>query len=139
MRRCRAYSMSELLIGLAIAGLLAGTVSFSFSRNSLSAREDQLRRDLHVVRTAVNLFREDTGLWPQNLAALSATSAPAQGVNDLGTNQALDSRNWRGPYLRIVPNDPISRSAFTYVSAPNGYVTSSATGNDSRGVPYANY
>ncbi len=139
MKCTRGFTLVNMMLSLGISSMLVSGAVMGIRRHGESAREDQLRRDLLVVRTAVQQFKGDTGLWPQSLTDLSATTAPTLGINRLNATVALDSRLWRGPYLRQIPTDPISRGAFGYAAGPSGYVSSSATGADSRGVAYSSY
>lgn len=139
MRARRGYTLVNVMLSLGISSMLVSGAVMGIRRHGESAREDQLRRDLLVVRTAVQQFKADTGLWPQSLNDLAISTAPTLGVNRLNATVALDSRLWRGPYLRQMPVDPISRGSFGYAAGPSGYVSSSATGADSRGVAYSSY
>ena len=139
MTRIRGYALVNIIISLGITALVISGAVVGVRRHGASAREDQLRRDLTAVRTAVEEFREDTGLWPLVLTDLAVKAAPATGKNNSGATVALEARNWRGPYISVIPLDPISRVSFGYSPGPSGWVSSSATGTDSRGVAYLNY
>lgn len=137
--RARGYAMVNMIISLGVSALLVGGAVVGVRRHGASAREDQLRRDLTAVRTAITQFREDTGLWPSTLSDLTVKTAPSTGINNLGSSVALDARTWRGPYLSVIPIDPITRTSFGYTAGPTGWVSSAATGNDSRGIAFLNY
>lgn len=140
-RRTRAYTLAEMMTVVGIIGMIAVMAVPQYVGATRRAREDALRSNLALVRAAVDAFRGDTGLFPNALTDLTATSAPANGRNESGTSIAITSGDWRGPYLRTLPTDPVSGVALNYsVSSPTvGRVTSSATGNDSRGVAFSAY
>jgi general secretion pathway protein G len=135
------FTLVELLVVIVVLAVLAAIVLPKFMNSSRRSREAALRSDLKLLRNAINLFQTDTGLYPLNLNALAATTAPAKGLNSDGTQGDIIAANWHGPYLQEVPNDPVSSAAFNYgTEAPNvGKVTSSATGNGLDGTPYSSW
>lgn len=141
-RSRRGFTLVEMAISVAIlATLLALAVPVLRTSNSRS-REDRLRHDLAVARQAVEAFRADTGLYPNTITDLRlAPGAVTTGRNAAGATVTFDSGLYAGFYLRNVPLDIFSGSHFNYsVTSPTvGAVTSSATGNDSRGVPFSSY
>jgi len=83
------FSMVELLIYIAIVGVLATVVVPNFmsylEKGKLSATEQTMT----VVKTGITAFYSDTGSYPDSLRELSS--------------KPLDekvARNWRGPYLQ---------------------------------------
>lgn len=139
LRHRKGFSLVEIMTVVSIIGLIAAMAVPNVLSSSRRSRDDAMRANLAVVRAAVDAFRNDTGLYPSALANLSATSAPATGIDpSTGSSASLTSSDWRGPYLRVVPNDIVSNAAFGYTST-TGVVLPSATGNDARGVAYSTY
>lgn len=136
-----AFSLVELLIVIIIIAVLAAIAIPKFSDASLRSKESALKADLRMYRNAVNVFKSDTGLYPNSMSALAATTAPAQGTDSAGNNQPLTASLWKGPYIEAINNDPVSGAAFTYsVTPPSvGQVKSSATGNASDGTAYSSW
>jgi hypothetical protein len=69
----------------------------------------------------------DVSLWwayneahANNLAALAATSAPAQGLDSTATLASITASDWRGPYLQAVPKDFDGVGEFTYTTTLAG-------------------
>lgn len=139
--RKRGFSLVELMMVVLIIGIILAIAVPNFTLAARRNREEVLRNNLRVYRQAVNLFLTDTGVFPASLSALTATTAPATGLNTAGGSVAITATSFRGPYVATIENDPISRSALTYTTtSPNvGRITSSATGNDSQGNPYSGY
>lgn len=134
------FTLAEMIIVLSIIGLISSISVMQFSNQSSKAREEQLRQELQVARTAVKAFYDDTLFYPNSLSDLTSRTAPANAANPTtGASSSYETARWRGPYLDRVPVDPISRNAFSYTPGDTGFVRSSATGNDSRGVAYSNY
>lgn len=136
----RGITITELLATLTIIGVMAGTMSLMLPQQAQQAREDQMRRDLALVRSALRSFYQDTGFYPDELNDLADSTAPTTARQaDGNPGPGYDSRLWRGPYLSQVPVDAVSGAPFTYVPGDSGFVRSSATGTDRQGVAFSSY
>ena len=87
------FTLMELMIVMAIIGILATLAVPSFVGALKSAREAVLREDLHVMRAAIDSYTMDKQKAPQSL-------------DDLVQNG----------YLRIIPDDPMTHSKETWVT-----------------------
>jgi len=136
----RGFTLIEYTAALTIMLVIAGVASSRMSRSALGTREVALRTELATVRTALGNFVSDNQCWPASLSDLTVVRAPDNGYAADGTTVVLiDSRAWRGPYLRQLVNDPLSGTTFTYTPGRSGFIRSSATGTDSNGVSYSGY
>jgi len=86
------FSLIELLIVMTIIGILATMAVPQLFDATQRAEEAVLRRDLFVMRDAIDQFYADRGEYPQRL-------------NDLSANA----------YVREIPEDPITKSRDTWV------------------------
>jgi general secretion pathway protein G len=59
---------------------------------SEQARQTAAQTDVTNMGTALDAFEVDNGYYPKDLDALM--------------NQPTDAKNWRGPYVKDIPNDP---------------------------------
>lgn len=136
-----AFTLVELLIVIIIIAVLAAIAIPKFANQSQRSKESALRAELSLLRNGVEMFKTDCGSYPSALADLAATAAPANGKDTAGNNKAIIATDWKGPYLSKINVDPVSSAAFNYsVTAPTvGQVSSSASGNDSSGVPFSSY
>jgi general secretion pathway protein G len=91
--RQNGFTLMELMIVMAIIGILMTLAVPSFVGAIKSAREAVLREDLHVLRTAIDSYTEDKQKGPQGL----------QDLIDDG-------------YLKQIPVDPMTRSNETWVT-----------------------
>lgn len=131
----------ELLIVIIVIAVLAAIALPRFINSGLRSKEASLKADLKIYRNAISLFTNDTGAYPATVAALSATAAPASGLDSAGAVKTVNAGDWKGPYIDAVMNDPVSGAAFTYsVTSPTvGKVTSSAAGNATDGTAYSTW
>lgn len=87
------FTLMELMIVMAIIGILATLAVPSFVGALRSAREAVLKEDLHVIRAAIDSYTMDKGKAPQSLDDL---------IQD--------------GYLRSIPEDPMTKSKDTWVT-----------------------
>jgi general secretion pathway protein G len=86
------FTIIELIVVIAIIGILAGIALPRLTHAPTRAREAVLKTNLRAMRDAINQYYADEGHYPPSLDALV----------DEG-------------YLRDIPYDPIARSSDTWV------------------------
>lgn len=87
--RTRGFSLVEMLVAVAIIGLLVGLVGPAAMRQLQGSRVNTTEAQIAQIRTALDIFQIDTGRLPaqgEGLAALIADPGAVPG--------------WNGPYLR---------------------------------------
>ncbi len=90
--RQAGFTLIELMVVVAIIGILAVIALPAMRTAPLKAREAVLKADLYQLRSCIDQFLGDKGQYPESL----------QGLVDAG-------------YLRFMPIDPITRSPNTWV------------------------
>lgn len=90
----RAFTLVEMLLVVTIIGILAALVLPKIMGRSEQARLTAARADLSGIKTALDAFEVDNGFYPKG-----------NGLADL-VELPRDVKNWHGPYLERVPQDP---------------------------------
>lgn len=88
------FTLLELIIVMTIIGILATLAVPRFISAIRSAREAVLKEDLHVMRSAIESYTMDKQKAPQSLDDLVQSG-----------------------YLRAIPEDPMTHSRDTWVTA----------------------
>ncbi len=107
MQRSRGFTIIELLIVMAILGMLAVMVAPNLFNQADSARRDAARSQISSVGSALAAHRLDVGQYPDTL----------QGLLENTTGRST----WNGPYIRnAVPRDPWGNE-YVYESTGSQY------------------
>jgi general secretion pathway protein G len=134
--RRRGFTLIELLVVLAIVGTLVAIAVPSYFASLDNAREAALKKNLSVMRAAIDQYQGDRGKYPESLRELVEAK-----------------------YLRNIPVDPITGVADAWVqdSAADGAqaaqaaqagqvpqagmrdVHSGTSGSGRDGTPYASW
>ena len=95
--RRKGFTLVELLVVLAILGLLVGLVGPQVMKHLSSAKSKTARLQIDDLGSAMDMFYLDNGRYPTTSEGLEALIDKPPGLD-----------NWHGPYLKksIVPKDP---------------------------------
>lgn len=91
-RRTAGFTLIELMMVLTIMAILLSIAIPRYMNSLVKAREAALLEDLYVMRDAIDKHYSDTGKYPSSLSALVEKK-----------------------YIRVVPADPFTNSADTWV------------------------
>ena len=97
-RHQAGFTLLEILVVIAILGLLIGLVAPAALRQLGGARLSVARQSVERIGGVLDLYKLDVGSYPTTDQGLAALVEPPAGV-----------ANWNGPYLKGgVPVDPWS-------------------------------
>lgn len=96
-RRARGFTLVELLVVLAILGLLVGLVGPRVMSTLGGSKTQTARIQISDLSTALDIYRLEVGRYPTSDEGLEAL-----------VERPSDAKNWSGPYLKKtqVPKDP---------------------------------
>ncbi len=94
--RLRGFTLLELLVVVAIIGLLAGYVAPRYFGQVGKSEVNAAKAQIDALEKALDQYRLDTGRYPGNELGLAAL-----------VQRPPNEPKWNGPYLRkAVPADP---------------------------------
>jgi len=64
------FTLVELIVVIAILGVLAGIAVFTLSGSTDKARDAACKTNARTVESAAAAYHADNGSWPANMAAL---------------------------------------------------------------------
>ena len=91
--RSRGFTLIEMLVVVAMIGILAAVAVGQYQKSILKSKEAVLKENLFVMRTSINNYFADKGHYPFDLQTLVDAS-----------------------YLRSMPIDPITKSTDTWIT-----------------------
>jgi general secretion pathway protein G len=156
VNRSRGFTLIELVITLALVGVVAMTALPLYDVSATRSKELELRAALRTIRTAIDAYKaaSDSGQVPKG--ATESGYPPSLETLVRGVDAARDTINGgrRTVFLRQIPRDPFATdpaapaeqhwATRTYGAAPDDLrggddvfdVASRSTRVGSNGVPY---
>src|SRR6201985_2633068 len=91
------FTLLEILVVVAILGLLIGLVAPAALRQLSGARNSVAKQSIERISSVLDLYKLDTGSYPTSDQGLAALVQKPSGID-----------NWNGPYLKgdALPTDP---------------------------------
>ncbi|PHV11013.1 type II secretion system major pseudopilin GspG [Chitinimonas sp. BJB300] len=109
--RSKGFTLLELLVVVAIIGLLAAYVGPRYFSQIGKSEQTIARAQVEAFAKALDAYRVDVGNYPTS----------EQGLNALVTRPAELSK-WNGPYMpKILPLDPWGRAYLYRALSPSEY------------------
>jgi prepilin-type N-terminal cleavage/methylation domain-containing protein len=101
----RGFTLIELLIAIAIIVVLSSLTLANYSTSRMKARDAQRINDLTQIKTALELFYNHNGYYPQSNCGWDCNEYRVS-YNSSWDSLATDL----APYLSPLPKDPINTS-----------------------------
>ena len=122
----RGFTIIELLIVIAIIGLLSTMVIFSVNEARKKAKISKAQGDIGQINKAIRMLAHDTSQWPGHNDLDVITPDLFCGDDDGCTDRSLKDEvagitsndtsppyeGYRGPYMEFIPNDPWGHEYF---------------------------
>ncbi len=142
----RGFTLIELMIVVAIIGILAAIAIPRFSQMLEKSKEGQTKGSLNSIHSAIYIYYGDQkGIWPTTLTTFSAYSFSQylDNVNPVKVTGAFvaSSSSPSGSMVTMTSQSsvPIASASGWLYDSNNGSVYVNSTLKDSRTIPYSFY
>ena len=105
----KGFSLIQLLVVLAILGLLSSVVLANMQQVRMKARDAQRMSDMENIQLALRLYKDAKGAYPDCASGMmlrEGVPTPSGCTNNVDTAIA--------PYMQKVPTDPLTSSGTAY-------------------------
>jgi prepilin-type N-terminal cleavage/methylation domain-containing protein len=114
----RGFSLAEVLIVIALLGILSSVVLLNLGGSDTAAKERTLKGNLQALRSSVKMYRSDHGRYPCSTGDYDYPCTDQQfryklirfSRADGRTSATKNSQYTYGPYLDDFPEEPFSAS-----------------------------
>ncbi len=109
----KGFTLIELLVVVALIGVLATLVLANLNAARERGRDTERKADLRNIETALRLYYNDKGVFPQQNA-----SSEIMGCGAVGNSACTWGEAWTAgstSYMPILPTDSIDTQIYKYI------------------------
>lgn len=117
-RNTFGFTLIELLVVISIIGILLALSIFGMQSARQAARDGKRKSDLEQIRSGLEIYRADCGVYPTGSLVAGAT---------LFGDGSTDSCSLTNTYISSIPADPLSdTNLYAYSSDGSTYLVCAA-------------
>lgn len=105
MKKVAGFTLVELIVSISIIAVLSTIGMAVFTNIAKNNRDQQRLRNLHTVKQALELYRNDLSYYPLESAFVLQTAS-----------QLVSPDDSTKVYLNTIPTDPISGRYYNYMA-----------------------
>ena len=113
----RGFTLIELMVVVAVIGILTAIAIPLYTNMQLRARVAKAQADARALVSAISIYSAHMQSLPPDLAALNAAAVNGQGQT-------------AGPFMASTPNPPAGWTTYGYTSTAAGVYAVSTTGDN---------
>lgn len=117
----KGFTLIELLVVISLIGILSTLVLANLNSGRERSRDVQRKSDLRNIQTALRLYYNDMGVFPE-----SNESYGVLGCGALGTSACDWDEQWVNGttiYMNVLPNDPQPSQGYRYIQTDSDSYT----------------
>ena len=117
-RAVRGLTLIEILVVVAILGLIASVVGVTAGSMFEEAKVDTAKQQIHNFGSALDLYRVKIGKYPNSAEGLPSLTNPPKGKKPL--LESIPKDPWDADYIYVYPGQRVKGKYDLYSKGPDG-------------------